>query len=588
MDLRNDLIAPVSPAGRLPPEEAAAPGQGDGADAAAFEAALARAVDGLAGRQALAAARALPPAADPAPVPTADESPDAQGGGGREATEAAAAGTRGTVDTEGSGDTASAADGSAAQAAVQGEVLPGYAASAAMPGTPEALPRPVAILAGEADLALARAAVPATGPLTGPALPWERPPASARPALPAEAAPEVLPTAPPTRLTADGLPLREVALGQTMRLITPAEPDPDTASLVRFARANGFDETAVRQLFGADAPLPAEPAARAVPAAWMLPSGAATAGVRGVPSDAAAMSVPGAGSNPAVAAAGVRMPSATVPFAPEPAPMAAWVLAARAEAAGAGSGPRGRAGGGPEGGAVARAAGALDTAPVDLSTPPAPGATSSSIEPAEPAELPRALVVAPVEQSAAGSPAPSVGDPAEGAPAFVVRLPELQHSGLPEATGAPAAFGPGTEAFEEASRRLADAVAQRVAAEVRRGNWDLAFALDPPELGRVEVSLQMRAGELDARLVAQHGMARDLLQEALPRLREGLLQSGMDVAQLQVGLGLQARSGGNPTPGGRRAEPSAAAAASGDEVDAVVPVGERARGHEGGTVDFWA
>lgn len=177
--------------------------------------------------------------------------------------------------------------------------------------------------------------------------------------------------------------------------------------------------------------------------------------------------------------------------------------------------------------------------------------------------------------------------PADAPPVFTLRVPELQRgSALQAAAAVPA--GPGAEAFEEAARRLADAVSQRVVAEVRRGNWELAFALDPPELGRVEVSLQMRAGELEARFTAQHGVARELLQEALPRLREGLLQSGMDVAQLQVGLGLQARSGGNPTPGWRRAEPGAQGERAGGEGEAVAPVAAPDRGHEGGTVDAWA
>ena len=123
-------------------------------------------------------------------------------------------------------------------------------------------------------------------------------------------------------------------------------------------------------------------------------------------------------------------------------------------------------------------------------------------------------------------------------------------------------------------------------AELRRGSWEVAFALDPPELGRVEVSLQMRAGELEARFTAHHGLTRELLQEALPRLRDGLQQAGMDVAQLQVGLGLQARSGGNPTPGWTSAAPEGADAQA--QAAAVEPPGARESGHEGGAVDVWA
>jgi flagellar hook-length control protein FliK len=198
---------------------------------------------------------------------------------------------------------------------------------------------------------------------------------------------------------------------------------------------------------------------------------------------------------------------------------------------------------------------------------------------------------APIADPAASPAADAAALPdaaADAPPVYGIRLPELQRAGMLPAASAQAPAGPGAEAFEEAARRLADAVSQRVVAEVRRGHWEVAFALDPPELGRVEVSLQMRAGELEARLTAQHGLARELLQEALPRLREGLQQSGMDVAQLQVGLGLQARSGGNPTPGGRAAASGGGNTGPDGQAEAVAPLGAREPGHEGGTVDVWA
>jgi flagellar hook-length control protein FliK len=43
-------------------------------------------------------------------------------------------------------------------------------------------------------------------------------------------------------------------------------------------------------------------------------------------------------------------------------------------------------------------------------------------------------------------------------------------------------------------------------------------------------------------------ITRDLLQDGLPRLREMLQQSGMDVASLNIGSGGSSKNGGQPTP----------------------------------------
>jgi flagellar hook-length control protein FliK len=561
MDLRNDPIGPALPAGIIPPEDpasAGAAGAGDGADAAAFEAALARAVEGLTGRQGLAASR-LP----------AEVSADATGG------------TTGNAEP--------------GEGLVDGAAPNGVPADATTPGV---VSGPVGMLPAFASgegLALARAALPGLGTVAAAAGVAGVAGAAAEAVQPAPATGTAMPV---VRLTADGLPLREVALGEGMRLITPAAPDPDTASLVRFARANGFDEAAVRQLFGSDAIPPDDLPARTAPAAWVLPAAArapAPAGPAAGVVAATTMLAPSAATTAAIAATAATTTAATVTAA-APAVSAAWALAARGQT-------QAQAGAADPGGA----SGLADASPDPVSggerlalAVDAAGATRPEAAPIRPAAIalanPGVTVPDPIGEAGGAAPiADLAADPAalpdaaaDAPPVYGIRLPELQRAGMLQAASAQAAAGPGAEAFEEAARRLADAVSQRVVAEVRRGHWEVAFALDPPELGRVEVSLQMRAGELEARFTAQHGLARELLQEALPRLREGLQQSGMDVAQLQVGLGLQTRSGGNPTPGDRPGASGGTGAGSSGQAEAVAPVGAREPGHEGGTVDVWA
>lgn len=99
--------------------------------------------------------------------------------------------------------------------------------------------------------------------------------------------------------------------------------------------------------------------------------------------------------------------------------------------------------------------------------------------------------------------------------------------------------------------RIGEMLAQRMVAQAQRGQWQLRFALNPQNLGRVEIDMQMRGGELEATLGALNPSTRELLQEALPRLREMLQQSGMDVASLNIGSGGASQHGGQPTPRGQ-------------------------------------
>lgn len=106
------------------------------------------------------------------------------------------------------------------------------------------------------------------------------------------------------------------------------------------------------------------------------------------------------------------------------------------------------------------------------------------------------------------------------------------------------------------SLRIGEMLAQRMVAQAQRGQWQLRFALNPQHLGRVEIDMQMRGGELEATLGALNPATRELLQEALPKLREMLQQSGMDVASLNVGSGGASKNGGQPTPRGHGTGPT--------------------------------
>jgi hypothetical protein len=133
--------------------------------------------------------------------------------------------------------------------------------------------------------------------------------------------------------------------------------------------------------------------------------------------------------------------------------------------------------------------------------------------------------------------------------------------------------------------RIGEMLAQRMVAQAQRGQWQLRFALNPQNLGRVEIDMQMRGGELEATLGALNPATRELLQDALPRLREMLQQSGMDVASLNIGSGGAFKNGGQPTP--PKGEADLRDGSSGGEhakADAATPQG-RVQGADGW--DIW-
>jgi len=135
------------------------------------------------------------------------------------------------------------------------------------------------------------------------------------------------------------------------------------------------------------------------------------------------------------------------------------------------------------------------------------------------------------------------------------------------------------------AQKIGEALGQRLMGHIERGQWQVRLLLRPASLGEVEVDLRLRAGELDATLRAMNPLTRELLSEGLPRLREGLTQAGMEVAQLHVGTGDASRNGGNPTPRSfaRKPEQSASGAAEGSS--GITPVESSATRRTG--ADGW-
>ena len=103
------------------------------------------------------------------------------------------------------------------------------------------------------------------------------------------------------------------------------------------------------------------------------------------------------------------------------------------------------------------------------------------------------------------------------------------------------------EEHTEMSRRLAEALGQRLTAQIARGAWRVEMDLHPKSLGRIEIQLEMKNGELEANFVAVNAATRELLNESMPKLRLALEEHGMETAYIGLGQGNQGNSDGKST-----------------------------------------
>jgi flagellar hook-length control protein FliK len=92
-----------------------------------------------------------------------------------------------------------------------------------------------------------------------------------------------------------------------------------------------------------------------------------------------------------------------------------------------------------------------------------------------------------------------------------------------------------------------DALALRIAAKSSDGDRNFSIRLDPPELGRIEVNLNVNAsGHAQAEISADRPQTLDLLQRDAPALERALKDAGLNLAGgFAFSLKGEGRSGGN-------------------------------------------
>ena len=88
---------------------------------------------------------------------------------------------------------------------------------------------------------------------------------------------------------------------------------------------------------------------------------------------------------------------------------------------------------------------------------------------------------------------------------------------------------------------------ERLSAQISKGAWRIEMDLYPKMLGRIEVHLEMRNGDLEAYFNPSQNVTRDLLQESFSKLKDILSEHGIDSAYVGLGSGKRQDSDDNLT-----------------------------------------
>jgi len=99
------------------------------------------------------------------------------------------------------------------------------------------------------------------------------------------------------------------------------------------------------------------------------------------------------------------------------------------------------------------------------------------------------------------------------------------------------------------------------------------LVLNPPQLGKVEVSISVNGDQASAQFVSANPAVRDALEAAMPRLREMLADAGLNLGQAQVGSGSAQNASGNSANNQENSDNSRRGSGVAGQVEALGQVG---------------
>ena len=106
--------------------------------------------------------------------------------------------------------------------------------------------------------------------------------------------------------------------------------------------------------------------------------------------------------------------------------------------------------------------------------------------------------------------------------------------------------------MQEMIQRFSPVMKQQLVTMVSQGIQQAEIRLDPPELGHMIVKIQVHGEQTQVQFHVAQAQTRDVVEQAIPRLRELLQEQGMQLADSHVSQGDQGqrREGGFADSGG--------------------------------------
>jgi flagellar hook-length control protein FliK len=129
------------------------------------------------------------------------------------------------------------------------------------------------------------------------------------------------------------------------------------------------------------------------------------------------------------------------------------------------------------------------------------------------------------------------------------------------------------------------AVGERLLWMIQSGRQDARLKVSPADLGSIDIQLKLDGDEARLTLSSPHAAVRDALEVSVPRLRELLTNSGVDLTQVDVGQG-DAHTAGQP--GDETAAHAPRAAFAQSVAEDTLPVGRVSGAAPLGLVDTYA
>ncbi|MDX1732789.1 MAG: flagellar hook-length control protein FliK [Halioglobus sp.] len=94
--------------------------------------------------------------------------------------------------------------------------------------------------------------------------------------------------------------------------------------------------------------------------------------------------------------------------------------------------------------------------------------------------------------------------------------------------------GPAASASLASAPAWNSELAGRVSMMIRNGTAEASLQLNPPELGRMEIKIATEGDQARVMFVVQGAETREVIEQALPRLREMLEQGGLSLSRFDV------------------------------------------------------